>query len=124
MLAMYSGEMNSVPLQYTVASIWPLPCGLLLQCAEDSSPHVSSEAKHAMVSPLPVHDWSCDGLRESAFLGSGGFISPGLHNSFAGSISRRSSLPSPLPPAPVSALFTLQHPLEEPQVKSYQSADI
>jgi hypothetical protein len=29
-----------------------------------------------------------------------------------------------LPSAPVSSLFTLQHPLEEPQVKSYQSADI
>lgn len=108
--------MNAVPLQHSVASIWSIPCGLLLQRAEDSTPLTSSDTTQAMESPLAYRDWHREGFREYPYGAAGSLISPGAHNSSGSTAARRSSLISPAPVTPVSSLFTLHHPLEEPQV--------
>ena len=110
-----SGEMNAVPLQYSVASIWPLPCGLLLQRGADISHLVSSGANLAIESPTPHRTWNCEGFREGAFGASGSVISPGALHSGGGSSVRRCSPISLVPVTHMSSLFHLHHPLEEPQ---------
>ncbi|CAN1174838.1 Anaphase-promoting complex subunit 1 [Linum perenne] len=45
-----SGEVIYVPLPWAITSIWPLPCGLLLQAASEGSPptHSSLSSAHRM----------------------------------------------------------------------------
>ncbi|BBN07484.1 anaphase-promoting complex subunit 1 [Marchantia polymorpha subsp. ruderalis] len=107
-----AGEMHSVPLQYSVGSIWPIPCGLLLQRAAEI-PLVSSGAS------TPVKGSPGSSLRDLArdgpYFSISSRLSPSVHNSGGLSSGRRASLSLATPTTPVSSIFALLHPLEEPQ---------
>ncbi|KAL2629518.1 hypothetical protein R1flu_014204 [Riccia fluitans] len=106
-----AGKKHSVPLQYSVGSIWSVPGGLLLQRAVEN-PLV-------ILSSTPVKGSPSSGLRDLArdghTLGIPSRFSPSVHNSGGFSSNRRSSLSSSIPTSPVCSVYALLHPLEEPQ---------
>ncbi|CAM6122933.1 unnamed protein product [Calypogeia fissa] len=104
-----AGEMHSVPLQFSVGSIWPIPNGLLLQRTVEIS-LVSSGSCTTPVKGSPLSSIR-EGSRDGPFFGTGSRSSPFSH----GSVGRRASLSSAAPASPMASILALLHPLEEPQ---------
>ncbi|BAB11545.1 meiotic check point regulator-like protein [Arabidopsis thaliana] len=96
-----SGEVVSVPLMRTVKSIWPLPCGLLLEQAGEVNP-----PSHVPFSPVSPILGSREMLRQRKEVGNSSpqnFHSPVAHDL----ISKR-DMPC------MSSHLILRDPLEEP----------
>lgn len=98
-----TGEVVSVPLMRTVKSIWPLPCGLLLEQAGEVNP-----PSHVPFSPVSPILGSREMLRQRKEVGNSSpqnFHSPVAHDL----ISKR-DMPC------MSSHLILRDPLEEPGV--------
>eukprot|EP00268_Persea_americana_P044215 TRINITY_DN4466_c0_g1_i1.p1 TRINITY_DN4466_c0_g1~~TRINITY_DN4466_c0_g1_i1.p1 ORF type:complete len:1760 (-),score=299.95 TRINITY_DN4466_c0_g1_i1:451-5376(-) len=105
MLTIYntSGEISCIPLPYAIASIWPLPFGLLLQRATEGSrpPYLSFPSSSPLLNARdlsrPNRECGSNPQCNTNMLNASG------HN-FMGNVSATSSH------------LILKHPLEEPQV--------
>ncbi|KAJ7525602.1 hypothetical protein O6H91_17G058400 [Diphasiastrum complanatum] len=113
-----SGEIYSVPLHFSVSSIWCIPSGLLLQRTSDSGIDIAPTPTQSTSSPfLTTRELYRDVIREGAFSGTISRVSPSLHG-----LGRKTYGASPPPVRPSSSHFTLQHPLEEPEALQVQEA--
>lgn len=111
-----AGEMNIVPLPHAMASIWPLPSGLLLQRAFEGGLFDQFGCAISTDMPKPLNKArNAEGVRDATSV-------PSIGSKYSSSACTSSGHSNSSAAFSTFSHFTLQHPLEEPQALQYEEA--